>query len=230
VRALATSAGRAALLGVAALLLVGAATPTAVPERYRATSHRTFEDVEHWKSIFDDPRRDAWQRPAEVVEALALEPGMAVADLGAGTGYFTGYLSRAVGERGTVFAVETEPRMVVQLRTRAEREGGTNVVPVLASPDDPRLPAGRVDLVLIVDTFHHIDHRLAYLERLKRTLAPKGRIAIIDWVKRDIPVGPPRDHKIARKQVLAEMQGAGYELIAEPDLLRFQYFLIFRPR
>lgn len=220
---------RCAFALVVASLALGAATPSPSPERYRATSYRTFEDVTQWQAIFDDPRRDAWQKPAEVVEALGITQGMAVADLGAGTGYFTRYLSRAVGELGTVFAVETEPNMVVHLRTRAEREGTANVVPVLASPDDPRLPARGVDLVLIVDTFHHIDHRLAYLEHLKRSLTAGGRVAIIDWVKRDIPVGPPRDHKLARAQVIAEMRNTGYELIDKPDLLPYQYLLIFRP-
>jgi SAM-dependent methyltransferase len=102
------------------------------------------------------------------------------------------------------------------------------VVPVLASTDNPRLPAGRTDLVLIVDTFHHIDGRLAYLRALARSLAPGGRIAIVDWQKRELPVGPPLDHKLAREQVVEEMQSAGYELVAEPDVLPYQYLLIFR--
>jgi ubiquinone/menaquinone biosynthesis C-methylase UbiE len=205
------------------------ASPTAVDTPFRATSHRTFEDVAQWTKVFDDPARDAWQRPAAVVEALALAPGMTVADLGAGTGYFTTRLARAVGPTGTVLAVETEPNMVVHLRARAEREGAANVVPILGSADNPRLPAGAVDLVLIVDTFHHIDHRLAYLKTLASRLAAGGRIAIIDWRKDDLPVGPPRDHKLARAQVVEEMQAAGYRLVVEPAILPYQYFLIFAP-
>src|SRR5206468_3894275 len=155
-----------------------------------ATSHRSFADVEQWVAVFDDPARDAYQKPREVVRALRIRPGMRVADVGAGTGYFSRYLSAAVGAAGTVLAVDTEPELVRYLRERAEKEKTDNVVPILASPDNPRLPRGAVDLVLLVDTFHHIDHRVAYFGSLRRTLAPGGRVAVVDWQKRETPVGP----------------------------------------
>src|SRR3989442_1005975 len=155
-----------------------------------ATSHRSFADVEQWVSVFDDPARDAYQKPRQVVRALRIRPGMRVADLGAGTGYFSRFLSTAVGAAGTVLAVDTEPELVRHLRERAEKEQTDNVVPILASPDNPRLPRGAVDLVLLVDTFHHIDHRVAYFGRLRATLAPGGRVAVVDWQKRETPVGP----------------------------------------
>jgi ubiquinone/menaquinone biosynthesis C-methylase UbiE len=152
---------------------------------------------------------------------------MAVADLGAGTGYFSRRLARAVGPHGTVFAVDVEPNLVVHLRERAEREQTENVVPVLASTDDARLPTGRVDLVLIVDTYHHIDDRLHYLARLKRALRSDGRVAIVEWQKRELPVGPEMDHKIARELVVDEMTASGYRLVEEPDVLPYQYVLVF---
>lgn len=205
-------------------------TPTShASAPFQATSKHSFSDVAHWQSVFDDPARDAWQRPAAVVEALGLRPGMRVADLGAGTGYFSRFLAAAVGGNGTVFAVETEPNLVVHLRDRAEREQTSNIVPVLASAANPRLPHHGLDLVLIVDTFHHIDQRLEYFRRLADVLLPDGRIAIIDFRSGDLPVGPPPDHKIARDQVVHELQAAGYALVGEPDLLPYQYFLIFRP-
>jgi predicted methyltransferase len=196
---------------------------------YKATSRRSFDDVAYWSGVFDDPARDAWQKPAELVAALDLRPGMTVADLGAGTGYFSRHLSAAVGATGTVFAVETEPNMVAKLRERSKHEQTANVTPVLASFDNPRLPPRAIDLVLIVDTFHHIDDRLPYLRRLAAVLTPEGRVAIVDWEKRDLPVGPPPDHKIAREQVVAEMESAGYVLRAAPAVLPYQYFLIFAP-
>lgn len=202
--------------------------PTPTPRPYEATTRHSFADVEHWKAVFDDPARDAWQKPAAVVAALGLRPGMSVADLGAGTGYFTGYLSAAVGKQGTVLAVETEPNLVVHLRDRAEKERGENVIPVLASLDNPRLPEAGVDLVLIVDTFHHLDARLAYFQRLARSLKPRGSVAIIDWVRGERPVGPPPEHAVAREQVVDEMRAAGYVLVEEPKLLPYQYFLIFK--
>jgi ubiquinone/menaquinone biosynthesis C-methylase UbiE len=195
-----------------------------------ATVHHSFEDVQHWVAVFDDPAREAWQKPKEVVRALEIGRGMSVADVGAGTGYFTRYLTAAVGEGGTVFAVDTEPSLVVHLRERAEVEHAPNVVPILASPDNPRLPAGTVDLVLMVDTLHHIDDRVSYLRRLQRVLKPGGRVAIVDFKKEgDVPVGPPPEHRLARSQVVEEFQSAGYRLVAAPEVLPYQYVLIFRP-
>lgn len=202
-----------------------AATPTHAP--FAATSRHAFDDVAHWSAVFDDPARDAWQKPEELVRALEIGRGMVVADLGAGTGYFSRYLSAAVGAAGTVFAVDTEPNLVAHLRERAEHEKTANVTPVLASFDEPRLPAGALDLVLIVDTYHHLDARLDYLQRLRRTLKPGGRVAVVDWQARELPVGPPLEHKIAREQVISEMQAAGYRLVAEPGVLPYQYVLVF---
>jgi len=201
-----------------------------VPGRHDATARHSFADVAHWATVFDDPARDAWQQPQGVVRALGIRPRMRVADLGAGTGYFSRYLAAAVGEAGTVFAVDTEPNLVAHLRTRAEKEGTANVVPVLASPENPRLPENAIDVILIVDTVHHIDDRLNYFRRLQRFLTPTGRVAIIDFKKEELPVGPPMEHKLDRQQVVDELQQAGYQLVAEPDLLAYQYFLIFRPR
>ncbi len=195
-----------------------------------ATAHHPFDDVANWTKVFDDPSRDAWQKPAALVAALQLGPGMQVADLGAGTGYFSRYLAAAVGPDGTVYAVDPEPNLVVHLRSRAEQEGTANVIPILASTDNPRLPAAGIDLVLVVDTYHHIDGRREYFRRLQRSLKPNGRIAIVDWQKRELPVGPPPPHKLAREQVVEEMTAAGYTLIAEPDVLPYQYVLIFRRR
>jgi ubiquinone/menaquinone biosynthesis C-methylase UbiE len=155
---------------------------------------------------------------------------MTVADLGAGTGYFSRHLAAAVGPEGTVFAAEPEAKLLAHLRERADKEKTPNVVPILSSLDNPRLPRGASDVILIVDTYHHLDDRRVYLPGLARFLRPEGRIAIVDWHKRDLPVGPALDHKLAREQVLEEMLGAGYVLVAEPDVLPYQYFLVFKKR
>jgi ubiquinone/menaquinone biosynthesis C-methylase UbiE len=205
------------------------ATPPA-QAHHDATVRHSFADVQHWIAVFDDPARDAWQKPAEVVQALEIRRGMCVADLGAGTGYFSRYLSAAVGERGTVFAVDTEPNLVVHLRERAERERMPNIVPILASADNPRLPAGMIDLVLIVDTAHHIDDRVNYLRRLQQALKPGGHVVVIDFKKdADVPVGPPVEHRLARAQIVEEFRSASYRLVAAPEVLPYQYFLIFQP-
>ena len=215
----------ALLVGV---MTLGAALASAASDE--ATSHRSFADVQQWVSVFDDPARDAYQKPQELVRTLRLRPGMRVADVGAGTGYFSRYLSTAVGATGTVFSADTEPELVRHLCERAEKERTDNVVPILASPDNPRLPRGAVDLVLLVDMFHHIDHRVAYFGRLRGTLASGGRVAVVDWQKRETPVGPELEHRLAREQVVEEMRAAGYALVAEPDVLPYQYCLVFRPR
>jgi len=217
-------------VALVALAVSADSIPAADPPPFKATSHRRFDDVEHWTKVFDDPSRDQWQRPQAVVEALALRPGMTVADLGAGTGYFSRHLAAAVGPNGTVLAIETEPNLVVHLRERAEKESTANVVPVLASRDNPRLPWGVVQVLLIVDTFHHIDDRRAYFERLTPVLAREARIAVIDWKKTELPVGPDIDHKLARAQVVDEMKAAGFHLVDEPRALPYQYFLIFSSR
>jgi SAM-dependent methyltransferase len=222
---------KARLISAAALVAVSL---TAQPLRavdYEATSHRRFANPENWTRVFDDPHRAEWQKPEEVVRALALAPGMRVADIGAGTGYFSARLSAAVGESGTVFAVEVEPNLVAYLRDRADKENTRNVVPVLASAANPRLPAGIIDLALFVDAYHHVDDRARDLQTLQSSLAPTGRIAIVEWKPGKLPVGPPEEeHKIPREQLVRELEGAGFELVSAPDILPYQWMLIFGRR
>lgn len=194
-----------------------------------ATAHHPFTSVEKWKRIFDDPKRDGWQKPKETVAGLDLKPGQIVADLGAGTGYFERHLSKAVAPGGIVLAIDTESEMVQHLGRRALEEQTPNVVPVLALPDEPFLPPGRVDCVLIVDTYHHIDDRLNYFRRMQEALAPGGRVAVVDFHKRELPVGPPVIHKLAREFVVDEMRQAGWSLAGEKTFLPYHYFLIFQP-
>jgi SAM-dependent methyltransferase len=203
--------------------------PGAPRDPHDATSEHRFTGVDRWVKVFDDPGRDFWQKPDRVVEALGLKPGMVVADLGAGTGYFMQRLSRAVAPGGMVLAIDTEPEMVAHLGERAKRENLDNAVPVLALGDRPFLPAGRVDRVLIVDTFHHINDRLDYLGRLKKALTPGGRLVVIDFHKKPLPVGPPPEHKLERQFVIDEVRQTGWRLEKEETFLPYQYFLIFAP-
>ena len=223
---------RSLLLVLLLLVIVCAGVHAASPpeDNDDATAHHTFEDIPHWKAIFDDPSRDSWQQPARVVQALGIHPGMTVADVGAGTGHFSRHLAEAVGPRGTVLAVDTEPTMVTQLRQRAEEEKTTNVIPVLASADNPRLPPAGVDVVLLIDTYHHIDARVPYFRTLRHVRRRGGRVAIIEWQYRDLPVGPPLEHKLPRQRIIGEMSAAGYALVSEPGFLSYQDYLIFEPR
>jgi SAM-dependent methyltransferase len=191
------------------------------------THQHGFGGAEHWAKVFDDPARDAWQKPHEVIQALKLAPDAVVADIGAGTGYFAVRLAHMTPQ-GRVYAVDTEPDMVKYLGERAQKSGAKNLVPVQGAPADPKLP-GKVDLVLMVDVYHHIDQRAAYFRKLAGSLKPGGAVAIIDFTK-ESPVGPPPAARIAAGEVKAEMTAAGYALATEHAFLPNQYFLVFRPR
>ena len=186
--------------------------------------HR-FDDAERYAKAFDDPSRDAWQMPDRVIEALAIRRGQSVADIGAGTGYFTVRMARSPAAP-TVYAVDIERSMVDYVRQRAAKEGLTNVTPVLAAADRTNLPQA-VDLVLIVDTYHHIPNRAAYFRELKKSLKPGARLAIVDF-RRDSPEGPPVEFRFTPEQVEAELGSSGFRVVAKHDFLPRQYFLVLQ--
>src|SRR5688572_16467975 len=187
-------------------------------------------DLDSYIAHLGNPGRDAWQKPDEVVRALALRPGQVACDVGAGPGYFSLRLARAVGATGRVYAVDVEPKILDALRERLAASGLRNVTPVLALADDPLLPAASCDVILIVDTYHHFPDRVAYLGRLTRALRPGGRIANVDYHKRETPVGPPLAHRLARETFLDEARKAGLVVAEEPAFLPYQYFVVLRPR
>ena len=188
------------------------------------THQHRFEDAERWARVFDDPERDAWQKPHEVIQALKLAPDAKVADLGAGTGYFAVRLANMV-PKGRVYAVDVEPDMVKYLGERARREKLPNMVAVQGTPADPQLPE-KVDVVMLVDVYHHIEDRTEYFRRLASSLASGARVAVIDF-KLDAPAGPPRAARIPPGQVKDELARAGLRLVEEHGFLPHQYFLVF---
>jgi len=206
------------------LFLVLAAIPAFAQQPHTHQHH--FKDAEKWSHVFDDPERDAWQKPHEVIQALALAPDAVVADVGAGTGYFAVRLATML-PRGKVYAVDVEPDMVKHLAERAKRDGKPNLHAVQGTPADPKIPE-KVDLILFVDVHHHIEKREAYFRTLKAYLKPGGLVAIIDF-KPESPQGPPKHARIPSGKAKAELQAAGYDLAGEHGFLRYQYFLIFRP-
>ena len=190
------------------------------------THKHSFGDAQKWSKVFDDPQRDAWQKPHEVITALALKPDAITADIGAGTGYFAVRLAHMVPQ-GRVYAVDTEPDMVRHLAERAKRNGLKNLSAVRTKPDDPGLPE-KADLVLFVDVYHHIDARERYFRKLADSLKPGGRIAIIDF-HLDSPVGPPKAVRIPADRVKTELKAAGYVVAQEHGFLPNQYFIVFTP-
>ena len=162
-----------------------------------------------------------------MVGALRLKRDAVVADIGAGTGYFSARLANML-KKGRVYAVDIEPDMVKHLAERAKREKLANMIAVAGTPGDPRLP-GKVDLALFVDVYHHIEQREQYFRKLGGALKPGGRIAVIDF-RLDSPEGPPVEARIAAERVKAELESAGYALAEEHGFLPRQYFLVFRRR
>lgn len=196
-------------------------------EPHPHSKHHDFHDVPRWVKAFEEPSRDAWQKPAEVVQWLQLHPGDVVADLGAASGYFTRPLARAVGPTGWVFALEVEPGFFEPLHKLAQQEGVTNVATVLCRPDNPDLPESSVDLVFICDTLHHIEQRPAYYEKLKAALKPGGRVAVVDFFSdRDIPVGPKKSERLSVQQVEQELRDAGFDVQHNLELLPYQYVVV----
>ena len=189
------------------------------------THQHSFGGAEQWAQEFDDPKRDAWQKPHEVIQALALKPDAVIADIGSGTGYFSVRLAHMV-PKGRVYGEDIEPDMVKYLAERAKREGLKNLISVKGAPGDPLLPE-KVDLILMVDVFHHLEDRDQYFRALHDSLKPDGRIAIIDFRMESVE-GPPKSARSTPDAIKAELNRAGYTLVQEHAFLPNQYFLIFQ--
>lgn len=217
---------------LAAALLCFALAPTD-PVRSQTPSHHhgmhthdhSFKDAEKWSKMFDDPKRDEWQKPHQLIQALALKPDAVVADIGAGTGYLSVRLAHMT-PRGRVYAIDLEPDMVAHLRNRATKSGLANLVAFQAKAGALELPE-KIDMAVLLDVYHHIDERTAYFRKLREQLKPGGSVAVIDF-RLDSPQGPPVSARLAPDRVLAEMKAAGYTLVQEHAFLPHQYFLVFR--
>ena len=209
------------LLPVAIILM--AAIPATLAQH-------SFNDVDRWVKRFESPQRARWQKPDEVVAKMNLKPGDVVADIGAGTGYFTRRFARAVGPNGLALGLDIAPNMVKYMKDDARRLGLKNYQARVVKPDDPELPEHSVDVIFMCDTYHHIQNRVKYLRNLQKALKPGGRIIIVDFYKdKDIPVGPPPRIRVSKKQVIGEFAEAGYRLNRDLDFLPYQYFLEFVP-
>ncbi len=185
--------------------------------------HQGFKNANEWAQTFDDPARDEWQKPDEVIRAMALSPAMTVADVGAGTGYFAVRLARAVPQ-GQVIATDIEPDMVRYLGERASREGLPNLRAVAATATASGLAAQSVDVILIVDVWHHIDDRVAYARDLAAALRPGGRVVIVDF-RLDATKGPPPEMRLAPEKIIADLAAAGFSAKVSSVALPEQYIV-----
>ena len=176
----------------------------------------------------EGPDRDVWQRPEQIMDALKIAEGSVVADLGAASGWFTIRLARRVGPNGRVYAEDIQPQMIEVIKRRLPLENpNNNVVVRLGTATDPGLPVGELDAVLIVDAFHEMSQPVAMLRSAARALKPDGRIGIVEFSKAGGGPGPEMDERVDPERVIREANEAGLRLIAQPDILRYQYMLVF---
>lgn len=187
--------------------------------------HGAFADPDKAAAKWNSPERDAWQHPEEIVAALDLRAGATVADIGAGTGYMVGHLSKAAGENGTVIAIDAEDAMIEYLSNRIETLRPATVIPQKVSPDDPNLPNESVDAILILDTWHHIGGRLDYAKKLHAALKPRGRLVIVDS-ETEAAIGPPKDMRVAPEQVERELVAAGFRVEVVGESMPRHYMIV----
>ena len=192
-------------------------------------AERGLPELETYASRLDDPSRDAWQKPEEVVALLECRLGDTVVDLGVGTGYFVRYLSRAVGDEGRLLALDIEPTALDLVRARAEEEGLPNVEVQVVAPNDPGLAPRSADRVLVANTWHHIEGRVAYAKKLLAGLRRKGRLLIVDFTM-ESPIGPPADKRLTVDTVVRELEAAGFEAEILEETLPHQYVVEGRTR
>lgn len=204
------------------------AAEPALGGQHHIGEHEGHRDAASYIEMLERPDRAGYQKPDEVVAALELKPGDVVADIGAGSGYFTTRLARAVGPVGRVYAEDVWEAMVDHLKARKTREGLDNVEVVLGLPADPKLPHRALDMAFLCNTWHHIEDRPRFLENLELALKPGGRVVIIDYKASKTPVGPPLKMRVPRAQVVSDLTAAGFSLVSELDILPYQYFLLFR--
>ena len=176
----------------------------------------------------DRGERDAEEAPEAALEAIGLRPGMQIADVGAGTGYFALRMARRVGPEGKVWANDIQPEMLEMLRQRARTAKVANVETVLGSDTDPRLPAGQMDLVLLVDVYHEFAHPQQMLAGIRRSLKPDGRLVLLEYRQEDpkVPIRP--EHKMSVAEVKAELEPEGFRLERADESLPRQHILIFK--
>jgi predicted methyltransferase len=180
-------------------------------------------------AYMDDPRREEWQMPERLLDYLLLKEGETVADVGAGTGYFSMLFARKVGKNGTVYALDVDESMVKLIEKRAKKEGFANVRAKVAPYESPGIAKGVADLVFICDTYLFFEKRVEYMQRVRDTLKKGGRLAIVSFNgNAEIPGAPPRHKMIPKEQAISEIRSAGFMLEADFLFLPYQDFLLFR--
>lgn len=202
------------------VVAVPAQSPAPAPSQQRKTSEPYTGDL----SVFDSPDREDRLQVNRVMDILAIVPGKAVADIGAGSGWFTVRAARRVGASGLVYAVDINPEAVRYVGDRARKEQLQNVKTILSKPDNPLLPANSVDAVLLLKTYHEVAQPVALLQNVRAALRPGAKVGVIDRN------GNGENHGVSRDVVIREAKQAGYKLVEQYDFVKgdnMDYFLVF---
>jgi predicted methyltransferase len=223
-------------LALALALLVACSRPSTAPEpdphpdppgTYMG---RTLAAPMGWQGAdwLERPDREDGEKPEHVLDVLGVREGMVVADVGAGSGYFTMRVSKRVGPRGRVLATDLQEEMLAMIRARTLDAGATNVVPIRATPDDARLPRGEVDLVLMVDVYHELPRPRETLAQIKASLRPGGRVALVEYRGEDKELAIKPEHKMTLAQIRKELEASGFAFVASDESLPTQRIVTFR--
>jgi len=174
------------------------------------------------------PEREDEEAPSKALDALDLKPGMIVADIGAGSGYYSSRIAKRVGPAGRVYATDIQPGMIALLDRRIKSEGLTNVTTVLGGMDDPRLPPKAIDLAIMVDVYHELQEPQTFLQRLKETFKPGGRLVLLEFRKEDPKVPILEVHKMSVAEVKQELEAEGFVLDTVIEVLPWQHIIVLK--
>ena len=214
------------------IALVIAASVFVEAQRRHPVSGRIFAPVmgvggAGW---LERPEREDEEAPSKALDALELKPGMVVADIGAGSGYYSSRIAKRIGSTGRVYATDIQPGMIALLDRRIASEGLTNVTTVLGGMDDPRLPPGAIDLAIMVDVYHELQQPQLFLQRLKETFKPGGRLVLLEFRKEDPKVPILEVHKMSVAEVKQELEAEGFVLDKVIDVLPWQHIIVLRAK
>jgi ubiquinone/menaquinone biosynthesis C-methylase UbiE len=174
------------------------------------------------------PEREDEEAPSRALDALELKPGMVVADIGAGSGYYASRIAKRIGPAGRVYATDIQPGMIDILNRRITSEGITNITTVLGGMDDPKLPPQSIDLAIMVDVYHELQQPQIFLQRLKDALKPGGRLVLLEFRKEDPKIPILEVHKMSVAEVEQEMRAEGYEIEKVVGGLPWQHLIVIK--
>jgi ubiquinone/menaquinone biosynthesis C-methylase UbiE len=211
------------------LILVVCAVLPAPAETPRQYKGRTIAPIMGAAAAdwLDREDREKYEQPEKVLDALQISPGMTIADIGAGVGYFSLRIARRVGHAGRVLAVEVQPEMLKLLKKNSDRDKAFNIDLILGTETDPQLPTATVDLALMVDVYHELQYPEEMMSNLREALKPDGRLVLVEYRGEDpaVPIKP--EHKMTAEQVLKEIEPMGFQLKQRFDFLPWQHIFVF---